>query len=48
MATEHPISVVASELYYIVVFLHGITLGYPTQKTTDLYFTAIGKDKHFL
>ena len=36
MATEHPISVVASELFYIVVFLHGITLGYPTQKTTDL------------
>jgi hypothetical protein len=32
MATEHPISVVASEFYYIVVFLHGITLGYPTQK----------------
>ena len=32
MATEHPISVVASEFFYIVVFLHGITLGYPTQK----------------
>ena len=32
MATEHPVSVVASEFNYIVVFLHGITLGYPTQK----------------
>ena len=37
MATEHPISVVASEFNYIVVFLHGITLGYPTQKLLTFF-----------
>ena len=37
MATEHPFSVVASELNYIVVFLHGITLGYPTQKLLTFF-----------
>ena len=37
MATEHPISVVASEFFYIVVFLHGITFGLSYSKTTDLF-----------
>ena len=48
MATEHPISVVASEFFYIVVFLHGITLGYPKQKLLTFLITAMGKDNHFL
>ena len=32
MATEHPVSVVASEFNYIVVFFFFLTLVYPTQK----------------
>ena len=43
MATEHPISVVASEFFYIVVFLHGITLGYPTQKLLTFLIPALAK-----
>ena len=43
MATEHPISVVASEFYYIVVFLHGITLGYPTQKLLTFILPLLAK-----
>ena len=48
MATEHPISVVASEFFYIVVFLHGITLGYPNQKLLTFLIYRYDKDKHFL
>ena len=43
MATEHPFSVVASELNYIVVFLHGITLGYPTQKLLTFILPLLAK-----
>ena len=43
MATEHPISVVASEFNYIVVFLHGITLGYPTQKLPTFILPLLAK-----
>ena len=43
MATEHPFSVVASEFYYIVVFLHGITLGYPTQKLLTFILPLLAK-----
>ena len=43
MATEHPISVVASEFFYIVVFLHGITLGYPTQKLLTFILPLLAK-----
>ena len=43
MATEHPVSVVASELFYIVVFLHGITLGYPTQKLLTFILPLLAK-----
>lgn len=43
MATEHPISVVASEFNYIVVFLHGITLGYPTQKLLTFILPLLAK-----
>ena len=43
MATEHPVSVVASEFNYIVVFLHGITLGYPTQKLLTFILPLLAK-----
>ena len=43
MATEHPVSVVASELNYIVVFLHGIKLGYPTQKLLTFILPLLAK-----
>ena len=43
MATEHPFSVVASEFNYIVVFLHGITLGYPTQKLLTFILPLLAK-----
>ena len=43
MATEHPVSVVASELNYIVVFLHGITLGYPIQKLLTFILPLLAK-----